>query len=65
MVFTLIMFFVLIALYVAMFGLVKFAENVIAKPELAPLDKGAAINHAQHQISSKLIVIGSVTPPKT
>jgi hypothetical protein len=40
-VFTIVMFFVLIALYVAMFGLVKFAENVIAKPELAPLDKGA------------------------
>jgi hypothetical protein len=42
MVFTIVMFFVLIALYVAMFGLVKFAENVIAKPELAPLDNGAA-----------------------
>jgi hypothetical protein len=42
MVFTIVMFFVLIALYAAMFGLVKFAENVIAKPELAPLDKGAA-----------------------
>jgi hypothetical protein len=36
------MFFVLIALYVAMFGLVKFSENVIAKPHLAPLDNGAA-----------------------
>jgi hypothetical protein len=42
MVFTIVMFFVLIALYVAMFGLVKFAENVIAKPELGPLDRGAA-----------------------
>ena len=42
MVFTIVMVFVLIALYVAMFGLVKFAENVIAKPELALLDKGAA-----------------------
>ncbi len=42
MVFSIVMFFVLIALYVAMFGLVKFAENVIAKPELSPLDKVAA-----------------------
>jgi hypothetical protein len=42
MVFTIVMFFVLIALYVAMFGLVKFAENVIAKPELSSLDNGAS-----------------------
>ncbi|WOJ90578.1 hypothetical protein RZS28_04600 [Methylocapsa polymorpha] len=36
---TIVMFFVLIALYVAMFGVVKFAENIIAKP-LALLDNG-------------------------
>jgi hypothetical protein len=41
---TIIMFFVLIALYVAMFGLVKFAETVIAKPQLAPLDNSDAPN---------------------
>jgi len=32
MVFTVVMFFVLIVPYVAMFGLVKFCENVIGKP---------------------------------
>jgi hypothetical protein len=42
MLLTIVMFFVLIALYVAMFGVVKFAENVIAKPQLAPLDNSAA-----------------------
>ncbi|MGH6821956.1 MAG: hypothetical protein ACREC4_00450 [Methylocella sp.] len=36
------MFFVLIAACVAIFGVVKFAENVITKPELAPFDNGTA-----------------------
>lgn len=34
--FTIVMFFALIALYVAMVGLVKFSENVIATPQLVP-----------------------------
>jgi hypothetical protein len=42
MVFTIVMFFVLIALYVAMFGLVKFAEHVITKPQLVPSGNGTA-----------------------
>jgi hypothetical protein len=37
MVFTIVMFFVLIALFVMMFGLVKFSENVIGTPQLMPL----------------------------
>jgi len=36
------MFFVLIASYALMFGLVRFAENVIAKTQYAPPDNGAA-----------------------
>ena len=42
---TFVMFFVLIACFVAMFGLVKFSENVIAKPQLVPLgnDTGTRI----------------------
>jgi len=46
MVFTIVMFFVLIGAYVVMFGLVKFAENVIAKPQLAQLDNGTATKTA-------------------
>ncbi len=46
MVFTVVMFFVLIAAYVVMFGLVKFAENVIAAPQLAQLDNGSATETA-------------------
>jgi hypothetical protein len=39
---TVLMFFVLIASYALMFGLVKFAENVIAKTQYGPPDNGAA-----------------------
>jgi len=43
MAFTIGMFFALIALYVLMFGLVSFAENVIAPPHLqAPANGNAA-----------------------
>jgi len=42
MVFTMVMFFVLITLYVVMVGLVKFSENVIATPQLVPLGEGPA-----------------------
>jgi uncharacterized membrane protein (DUF485 family) len=42
MVFTMVMFFVLIALYVVMVGLVKFSENVIATPQLVRLGEGPA-----------------------
>jgi hypothetical protein len=44
MVLTFILFLVLIVAFIAMFGVVKFAENVIAKPQLAPLtgDAGKA-----------------------
>ena len=38
MVLTFILFLVLIVAFVAMFGVVKFAENVIAKPQFAPLN---------------------------
>jgi hypothetical protein len=41
MIITLVMFFVLIALYLGMLGLVKFSENVIALPQPAPLADGA------------------------
>jgi hypothetical protein len=34
---TILMFFVLILCFAAMFGFVKFAEKVIAKPQAAPL----------------------------
>jgi hypothetical protein len=37
MVFMIVMFFVLIALFVMMLGLVKFSENVIGTPQLVPL----------------------------
>ena len=40
--FTIAMFVALIALYVVMFGLVKFSEKVIATPQLAPLAGGTA-----------------------
>ncbi len=39
---TLLMFFVLVASYALMFGLVKFAENVIAKTQYGPAGDGAA-----------------------
>jgi len=39
---TVLMFFVLIASYALMFGLVKFAENVIAKTQYEPAGDGAA-----------------------
>ena len=42
MVFTMVMFFALIALYVVMVGLVKFSENVIATPQRVPLGDGTA-----------------------
>jgi len=42
MVFTIVMFFVLIVIYVAMFGLVKFCENVIATPPRMALHNGTA-----------------------
>lgn len=34
---TIFLFLVLIVAFVAMFGVVRFAENVIAKPQFAPL----------------------------
>jgi hypothetical protein len=39
--FTILMFFVLIAIYFALFGVVRFAENVITKTQLAPLNNSA------------------------
>ncbi len=39
---TILMFFVLILCFVAMFGFVKFAENVIAKPQVATLSDNVA-----------------------
>jgi hypothetical protein len=36
--FTILMFFVLIAIYFASFGVVRFAENVITKTQLVPLN---------------------------
>ncbi|MGO9993560.1 MAG: hypothetical protein ACLPTF_13755 [Steroidobacteraceae bacterium] len=42
MVFTIVMCIVLIALHAVMVGLVKFAENVIATPQLVPLGEGPA-----------------------
>jgi hypothetical protein len=42
MVFTIIMFVVLIALFVAMFGLVEFSENVIGTPQPVPSGDGTA-----------------------
>jgi hypothetical protein len=42
MVTTFIMLLVLILSFAAMFGVVRFAENVIAKPRLAPLNGDTA-----------------------
>lgn len=39
---TVLMFFVLIASYALMFGLVKFTENVIAETRYGPASNGAA-----------------------
>ncbi len=39
---TLLMFFVLIASFALMFGLVKFTENVIAETRYGPAGNGAA-----------------------
>jgi hypothetical protein len=41
MLFTIVMFFVLAGAFAAMFGFVRFAENIIAKPQLAPVSRGA------------------------
>ena len=49
---TILMFFVLIASYAAMFGLVKFAENVIAKPQ-AGRGWRRGENRGQRRISLK------------
>lgn len=40
--FTVVMFFVLIASFVMMFGLVRFSENVIRTPQLMPLGDAMA-----------------------
>jgi hypothetical protein len=42
MAFTVLMFLVLILSFALMLGFVQFAENVIAKPRLAPLNGEAA-----------------------
>jgi hypothetical protein len=42
MVLTIFLFVVLILSFIAMFGFVKFAENVIARPQLAPVAGDAA-----------------------
>ena len=42
MLFTVLMFFVLILCFAAMLGFVKFSENVIAKPQVAPLNDNTA-----------------------
>jgi hypothetical protein len=42
MVFMIVMFFVLIALFVMMLGLVKLSENVIGTPQLVPLGDSAS-----------------------
>ncbi len=39
---TVLMFFVLVTSYALMFGLVRFAEKVIAKTQYGPPDNGAA-----------------------
>ena len=39
---TVLMFFVLVASFALMFGLVKFAENVIAKTHYGPAGNGPA-----------------------
>ena len=43
---TILMFFVLILCFAAMFGFVKFAENVIAKPPAAPANGAGAAKAA-------------------
>ena len=40
---TVLMFFVLFASFALMFGLVKFAENVIAETRYGPASNGAAV----------------------
>jgi len=42
MITTIVMFFVLILAFFAMFGFVKFAEHVIARPQQASVDDDAA-----------------------
>jgi hypothetical protein len=42
MLFTIVMFFVLIGGFATMFGVVKFAESIIARQRLAPVTNGAA-----------------------
>ncbi len=42
MLFTIVMFFVLAGAFAALFGVVKFAENIITRPQLAPVSHGAA-----------------------
>jgi hypothetical protein len=53
MVFTVVMFFVLMACYVAMLGLVKFSENVIAEPQFVPLGDGTATSTTHSAKSHK------------
>ena len=53
MLLTLVMFFVLVACYAAMWGLVTFSENVIAKRQLVPLDDGTATRPASTGKSRK------------
>jgi hypothetical protein len=53
MLFTVVMFFVLIACYVAMWGLVKFSENVIAKPQLVLPGNGTATRRTDNAKSPK------------
>ncbi len=40
---TVLMFFVLVASYSLMFGLVKFTENVIAETRYGPASNGVAV----------------------
>jgi hypothetical protein len=42
MLFTIVMFFALIGGFAAMFGVVKFAENIISRQRLAPVTNGSA-----------------------
>lgn len=42
MLLTIVMFFVLVCGFAAMFGVVKFAESLIAKPRLAAVGNGVA-----------------------
>ncbi|MGD0565079.1 MAG: hypothetical protein ABSA66_18580 [Roseiarcus sp.] len=43
---TILMFFVLILSFAAMFGFVKFSENVIARPQAVPVIDDAAARNA-------------------